>query len=348
MDKQQFFNTMKSMGRTDLDDNDYFAYQLGLKRGNPMSRTASIRQQTALQQQNIANQIKKASNPVKSKLPNPPRQGANNIMTYEQFASMRQRSFQDATKTAYNHWLSKFGHLHDSSKSETEKHNQNIHNNNVGGQGIKKNVPSEVHNNVVGKGVSTQIPLPKNAHYVINGTFMPNQSDIDKRNKGHINQKGHILQPLDPDGKLINHPHPDGKIPPSKSAPSFTPRVDGELSVKEVYKLPIPQRIQYAKKMATVFRDKGMGQYRLPPPPLDFDSDKPYTGKAEVLGSADNVPVLPTKTPDKQAPKKLIITDTPNPNPPSPPKKLIITDTPNPNQVIVGEDKINNRRMMIM
>jgi len=345
MDKQQFFNLMKSMGRTDLDDNDYFAYQLGLKRGNPMSRTASIRQQTALQQQKIANQINKASNPVKSKLPNPPRQGANNIMTYEQFASMRKRNFQDATKTAYNHWLSQNGHLHDSSKSESEKHNQNIHNNKVGGQGIKKNVPSEVHNNVVGQGVSKEIPLPKNVHYVINGTFVPNQSDIDKRNKGHINQKGHILQPLDPDGKLINHPHPDGKLPVSKSS-SFTPKVDGQLSPKEIYKLPIPQRIQYAKKMATAFRDKGMGDYRLPPPPLDFDNEKTYTGKVEVLGSADNVPVLPTKTPPKQEPKKLIITDTPNPNPPSPPK--VVSLTPNPNEIIVGEDRINQRRMMIM
>ena len=339
MDKQQFFNMMKSMGRTNLDDNDYFAYELGIKRSNPMSKTATAKQQTALQQQNIANQIRKASNPIKSnnKLPNPPRQGANNIMTYEQFANMRKINFQDATRTAYNNWLTQFGHLHDSSKSESEKHNQNIHNNNIGGQGIKKNVPSEVHNNVVGKGVSTQIPLPKNVHYVINGTFVPNQSDIDKRNRGHINQKGHILQPLDPDGKLINHEHPDGKLPPSKST-EFKGRVDGELSAQEIYKLPIPQRIQYAKKMATLFKDKG--GYRLPPPPAEPET--PYKGKVEVLGTADNVSSLPTKLPENQAPKKLIITDTPNP------KSTVVSLTPNPNEIIVGEDKINKRRMMIM
>jgi hypothetical protein len=350
MDKQQFFNMMKSMGRTDLDDNDYFAYQLGLKRGAPMSRTAAIRQQTALQQQQIANQIKKAgmATRTKRKLPDPPRQGANNTMTYEQFANMRKRNFQDATKTAYNHWLSKFGHAHDSAQSETEKHNQNIHNNKVGGQGIKKSVPSEVHNNIVGKGVNKQIPLPKNVHYVINGTFMPNQSDIDKRNKGHIDQKGHIIQHLDPDSKIINHPHPDGKPPSSSSENQFEPRVDGELSPKEIYKLPIPQRIQYAKRMATLFKDKG--GYRLPPPPMEFNSEKPYRGKVTVLGSADNVPTLPTKEPPKQTPKKLIITDTPNPNPPPPPQKLIITDKQDPNEIIVGENKINqnpNRRMTV-
>ena len=77
-------------------------------------------------------------------------------------------------------------------------------------------------------------------------------------------------------------------------------------------------------------------------PCLKIKADIDYKGKVEVLGTADNVSSLPTKLPENQAPKKLIITDTPNP------KSTVVSLTPNPNEIIVGEDKINKRRMMIM
>lgn len=154
MNKEQFFNLMKSKGRTNLDDNDYFAYQLGQS-----ARPKTIKQQTAIQQQKIINQIKQAGKLTINKTP-APRVGANNTMTYEKFAKFRKMNGESSSKYAYNTWLRKHGYLNDPS-SETDKSNENVHHNEIGGHGIKKNIPSDVHNKVVGKSTQNHIPPPK-------------------------------------------------------------------------------------------------------------------------------------------------------------------------------------------
>ena len=155
MNKEEFFKLMRSRGRTNLDDNDYFAYQLGMS-----ARPQTVRQQTAVQQQNIMNQIRQAGKLTVKKLPPPPKAGANNTMTYQKFATFRKMNGEPSSKYAYNMWLRKHGYLNNPS-SETDKSNENVHHNEIGGHSIKKNIPSDVHNNVVGKSTQKHIPPPK-------------------------------------------------------------------------------------------------------------------------------------------------------------------------------------------
>ena len=132
--------------------------------------------------------------------------------------------------------------------------------------------------------------------------------------KPKVNGNKDLLKQLVDKGLATVHYKNTKPTPPPKNV--FTPRVKGELSPKEIYAMPISKRIDYAKNMATLFKDKG--GYRLPPPPPP--PEKMYKGKVEILGSA-NMPINAMKPA------------------PAPPKKTptVITATPNPKQICIGD-----------
>lgn len=219
--------------------------------------------------------------------------------------------------------------------SRTDRANLSIQHNAGGGYGLTftpnaKILPisvytdkadTGVHSNPTHKQTNTPINNPKqpkttNNKPVIHTQPTPQTPSPHEPKKPPTNDD--LLQKLVDSGLAKVHNKPPQ--PPPKSN-EFTPRVEGELSPKEIYSMPISKRIDYARKMATIFRDKGMGGYRLPPQPPA--PEKMYQGKVEVLGSG-NMPMNTMKPAQ--------------PTPP-PPKKTptVISATPNPKQICIGD-----------
>ena len=68
--------------------------------------------------------------------------------------------------------------------------------------------------------------------------------------------------------KLVNQGLAKVHNKTTKPKPSgFKPKVDGELSPEEVYKMSPMNRMIYAKNIATKYRDNKLGSYSLPPNP---------------------------------------------------------------------------------
>ena len=95
--------------------------------------------------------------------------------------------------------------------------------------------------------------------------------------------------------------------PTKKDKSLIKPKVEGEKSAMEVSKMSDNEKIDYAKKMATIYRDKGIkGGFRLPnsfkpnPPPtmrrpIVNPTPKP-TPKAPVKNGGDLPPPPPPDT----------------------------------------------------
>lgn len=88
-----------------------------------------------------------------------------------------------------------------------------------------------------------------------------NISETEKKSKKKEVDSNKLLEGLVASGDAVVHyDKPKPKIPSG-----FVPKVKGELSPSEVNKMNEMDKINYAKNMATEYRDKGIkGGYRLP------------------------------------------------------------------------------------
>ena len=170
---------------------------------------------------------------------------------------------------------------------------------------------------------TTKQPTHSNHSIVIDNDNKPHTIKPKPVVPKHAQSSDSLLQKLVDSGLAKVHIPPPKPPPPSNK---FNPRVKGELPPEQVYKMSIPERIKYAKNMATIFRDKGMGEYRLPEAPIKLPTaETMYKGKVEVLGIG-NTP-----------PNSMLPADKPTNRRPAQPTPTVITATKNPKTICVGD-----------